>query len=413
MDTTTLSTVALIAAVATLAPLISEATDRRVPSVVLELVGGILIGQQVLALATETPTVSALSGFGLSFLFFMAGYEIEFAEIRGRPLTLAALGWAISLVIALGVAAVLLVIGFTLSELLIALALTTTALGTLLPMLQDANLLHTRFGSYILAIGGAGEFLPIVAIALFLSGDNPFESTVLLMAFVFLAAAAVAVALRPTPPRVVELLGRTLDSSSQLPIRIAMLLIALLVWVASELGLDILLGAFVAGLVVRLANKGSQAHLIEQKLSSIAFGVFVPIFFVVSGMGFDVDAFVDEPVTLLRVPLFLVLFLVARGTPVFLLYRHDVARFDLVPMALLSATALPLVVAITEIGLDTGRMKSANAAALVGAAMLSVLIFPYVALMLRRRHPSLDATERPLPAPSEEPTTIYEDEAET
>ena len=410
MNTTTLATVAIIAAIATIAPLISEATDRRVPSVVLELIGGIIVGPQVLAWATETPTVAALSGFGLSFLFFMAGYEIEFAEIRGRPLKLATVGWFISLVIALGVAAVLLVIGFTLSELLIALALTTTALGTLLPMLQDADALHTRFGAFMLAIGGAGEFLPIVAIALFLSGDSPLDSTLLLILFVVLAAAAVAVAMRPTPPRVVALLGRTLDASSQLPIRIAVLLVALLVWVASELGLDILLGAFVAGLVVRLANKGENAHVIEQKLSSVAFGVFVPIFFVVSGMGFDVEAFVDKPLTLLRVPLFLALFLVIRGLPVLLLYRKDVPRWDLAPLALLSATALPLVVAITEIGLDTHRMKPENAVALVGAAMLSVLIFPYLAFALRRRHPA--GEEPAVPPPTDEPSTVYEDEAD-
>ena len=169
-------------------------------------------------------------------------------------------------------------------------------------------------------------------------------------------------AIRPTPPRVVELLGRTLDSSSQLPIRIAVLLIALLVWVASELGLDILLGAFVAGLVVRLANHGEQAHVIEQKLSSVAFGVFVPFFFIVSGMSFDLDALTKNPVTLLRLPLFLGLFLVVRGVPVLLLYRRDSARAQLLPMVLLSATALPLVVAITEIGLETGRMRPQNAA---------------------------------------------------
>jgi Kef-type K+ transport system membrane component KefB len=410
VDTTTLATVALIAAIATIAPLVSEATDRKVPSVVLELAAGIIIGPQVLAWAVETPTVAALSSFGLSFLFFMAGYEIEFDEIRGRPLDLAVVGWFVSLALAACVAGVLLVTGFTVSELLIALALTTTALGTLLPMLQDADALHTRFGAFILAIGGAGEFLPIVAIALFLSGDNPLESTLLLTMFVALAAAAVAVAIRPTPPRVVALLGRTLDASSQLPIRIAVLLIALLVWVASELGLDILLGAFVAGLVVRLANKGENAHVIEQKLSSVAFGVFVPIFFVVSGMSFDIDSFVDEPITLLRVPLYLALFLVIRGVPVLLFYRRDLPRWDLAPLALLSATALPLVVAITQIGLDTHRMKSENAAALVGAAMLSVLIFPYVAFALRRRHP---VSEEPaIPAPPDEPDTVYEDEAD-
>lgn len=412
MDPTTLSTVALIAAVATVAPLLSEATGRKVPSVVLELLAGILIGPQVLAIATETSTVSALAAFGLSFLFFMAGYEIEFAEIRGQPLGLATIGWFVSLVLAIVIAGGLVFTGFAISALLIGLALTTTALGTLLPMLSDADVLHTRFGAFILAVGGAGEFLPIVAIALLLTSDNPAETSLLLVLFVVLAAGAVAMAIRPTPPRVVELLGRTLDSSSQLPIRIAVLLIALLVWVASELGLDLLLGAFVAGLVVRLANKGEQAHVIEQKLSSVAFGVFVPIFFVVSGMSFDLDALTSKPITLLRLPLFLGLFLVVRGVPVLLFYRRDLSRAQLLPMVLLSATALPLVVAITEIGLDAGRMKPENAAALVGAAMLSVLIFPFVAFMLRRRHPD-EEEPPPIPTPPDEPTTIYEDEADT
>ncbi len=410
MDTKTLSTVALIAAVATLAPLLSEATGRKVPSVVLELLAGILIGPQVLAIATETPTVDALSTFGLSFLFFMAGYEIEFARIKGRPLKLAGIGWFVSLAIAILVAGGLVFTGFALSALLIGLALTTTALGTLLPMLADENLTHTRFGSYILAVGGAGEFLPIVAIALLLTSDDPAETSLLLLVFVALAAGAVAMAMRPTPPRVVELLGRTLDSSSQLPIRFAVLLIALLVWVASELGLDILLGAFVAGLVVRLANQGEQAHVIEQKLSSVAFGVFVPIFFVVSGMSFDLDALTRNPVTILRLPLFLGLFLLVRGVPVLLFYRRDLSRAQMLPMVLLSATALPLVVAITEIGLETGRMRPQNAAALVGAAMLSVLIFPFLAFMWRRRHP--DTREDTTAAPPDEPTEIYEDEAD-
>jgi Kef-type K+ transport system membrane component KefB len=358
----------------------------------------------------ETPTVTALSGFGLSFLFFMAGYEIEFDQIRGRPLNLAVVGWFVSLALGLTVAGVLVFEGLALSDLLIGLALTTTALGTLLPMLADADALHTRFGSFVLGIGGAGEFLPIVAIALFLTSDNPAETTVLLVLFVALAAGAVAMAIRPTPPRMVALLGRTLDSSSQLPIRIAVLLIALLVWVASELGLDILLGAFVAGLVVRLANQGEQAHVIEQKLSSVAFGVFIPIFFVVSGMSFDLDALTNDAATLLRVPLFLALFLVVRGLPVFLFYRRDVERGELVPLALLSATALPLVVAITEIGLETHRMTSGNAAALVGAAMLSVLVLPFTAFALLRRHPE---EEIAVPAPPDEPSTVYEDEADS
>lgn len=180
-------------------------------------------------------------------------------------------------------------------------------------------------------------------------------------------------------------MSATLNSASQLPIRIAVLLIVLLVWVASHLGLDTLLGGFVAGLVIRLSNQGDNAEIVEAKLSALSYGLFVPIFFVVSGMEFDLDALTHPTSTLLRVPFFLVMFLIVRGVPVFLLYRRALPRHELVPAALLSAAALPLVVAITSLGVQEGRMRPANAAALVGAGMLSMLILPASAFALRRR----------------------------
>jgi Kef-type K+ transport system membrane component KefB len=385
LDRDTFSALAVITAVAVIAPLISDWLKNRVPDVVLEIALGILVGPYVLGMAKVTPVVDALSFIGLTFLFFMAGYEIDTKRLRGRPLRLASFGWFASLAIALAFAAVLAITGFTLSILLIALALTTTALGTLLPMLEDNGELHTRFGTFVLAIGGAGEFLPIVAVTVLLSGDNPFGTSFLLLAFVLMSAGAIALALRPTPARIAILLGRTLDTSQQLPIRIAVLLVVLLVWIASRLGLDVLLGAFAAGLVVRLANQGETAHVIETKLSAIAFGVFVPVFFIVSGMEFDVDSLRDNPTTLLRIPLFLGLFLLVRGLPTWWFHRHDLTAINRVAAALFAATALPLVVAITKIGLDRGDMKPENAAALVAAGMLSVLIFPATAFALRRR----------------------------
>jgi Kef-type K+ transport system membrane component KefB len=375
----------VIATIAVLAPFGSELFRRRVPAVVLELVGGILVGQDVLGIAESTPVIETLSEIGLCFLFFMAGYEIEFRRIRGHPMNLAVYGWFMSLGLAIVVAAFLVIEGFALSTLLISLALTTTALGTLLPMLGDAGETQTRFGNYVLAIGAAGEFLPIVAIALLLTSDAPLHTALLLVAFVLLAVAAVAVAVRPQPPRVLAVLQRNLHTSSQLPVRVTVLIIVLLVWVASELGLDILLGAFVAGVVVRTGNTTGEAEIIEHKLTAVGFGLLIPIFFVVSGMDFDLDAFIENPSTLLRVPLFLGLFLVVRGVPVLALYRRAMVARDRLAAALLAATGLPLVVAITSIGLDTDRMKPENAAALVGAAILSVLLFPLIGLGLRRR----------------------------
>jgi Kef-type K+ transport system membrane component KefB len=392
MNTDTFAALAVIAAVAVIAPLLSELVQGRIPGVVLEIAFGIVIGPQVLGLVKVTPQIDGLSGIGLTFLFFMAGYEIDPKRIRGRPLKLATYSWLASLVLALAFAASLVITGFALSTLLIGLALTTTALGTLLPMLEDNGDLHTPFGVHVLAIGAVGEFMPIVAITLLLSGHNPFSTGVLLIGFVVLAVAAAALALRPTPHRVAALLGRTLETTSQLPVRIAVLIVVLLVWVASDLGLDVLLGAFSAGLVVRLANQGDNARVIETKLTAIAFGMFVPIFFIVTGMSFDLDALTKSPGTALRVPVFLLLFLVVRGIPTMVAQRHEMRRADRIAAALLASTALPVVVAITQIGLDNGTMKPANAAALVAAGMLSVLIFPTIAFAMRRR-----SVHRPAP----------------
>lgn len=375
----------MIAAVAVVAPLGSELTRRRVPAVVLELVAGIIVGQQVLGIAEVTPAIETFSNLGLCFLFFMAGYEIEFARIRGQPLNLAVIGWFASLALAGIVAAALVFEGLALSTLLISLVLTTTALGTLLPILGDAGETRTRFGSFVLAIGAAGEFLPIVAIALLLTGDAPLRTAVLLVAFILLAAVAVAVALRPQPPRMIAVLHRNTYTSSQLPIRVAVLVIVMLVWIASELGLDVLLGAFAAGLVIRIANTSGEAEIIEHKLIAVGYGLLIPVFFVVSGMNFDLDSLLESPSAFLRVGLFLALFLVVRGLPVLVLYRKALQSRERIAAGFLAATALPLVVAITSIGLDTGRMKPVNAAALVGAAMLSVLLFPLIGLTIHGR----------------------------
>lgn len=423
MNQTTIATLALIATCAVISPILAELLKRaRVPDVVIQITLGIIIGPQVLALARLDDVVLSLSDLGLAFLMFLAGYEIDIAVIKGRPLSRASIGWLLSLVMALALAYVLVVRGFALNDLLIGLALTTTALGTLLPILRDADILHTRFGTYVLGIGTLGEFAPIVAIAVLLTGSAPARTVILLVFFVLIALAAAIVAARPRTPRAIEFLQRNLHSSAQLPVRISVLLIIALVWLASNLGLDVLLGAFAAGVVVRLfgAGTGRDAETIRIKLEAIGFGFLIPIFFIVSGMKFDIHALTSEPSTFLRLPLFLGLFLVVRGTPALLLYRRDLPRRELAPLAFLSATGLPLIVVITSIGTSTGRMRPENAAALVGAGMLSVLIYPLIAFALLRRAGApesppedeadelgLDAdgdpTEAPEPAPEPEP----------
>jgi Kef-type K+ transport system membrane component KefB len=318
---------------------------------------------------------------------FLAGLELDLPLIHGRSLRLATTGWVISLALALLIASALTAIGTVLDAIVISLALTTTALGTLLPILRDARLLEGRFGARIMAIGSVGEFAPILAVAVFLDRRNPETTSLLLLVFVVVAVAAAVVAARPHPPKVIQFLHRHVHSSAQLPVRVAVLLIISLVFLAFKLGLDVLLGAFAAGIVVKLFVRGEDSPVVRGKLEAIGFGFLVPTFFIVSGMQFDLHALFATPTGLLRVPFFLGLFLVVRGTPALLLHRRDLARYQLVPLALFSATGLPLIVVITTIGVQEGRMRPVNAAALVAAGMLSVLLYPMIARMCLRRAP--------------------------
>jgi Kef-type K+ transport system membrane component KefB len=403
MTPSAISTLVLIGIVAVASPVLAELTGRlAVPGVVFELGLGIVIGPAVLGVAHPASVIVALEDMGLSYLMFLAGLELDLARIRGRSLRLAVTGWLVSLALALLIASALTLIGTVIDAVVIGLALTTTALGTLLPILRDAGMFEGRFGAQVMAVGSVGEFAPILAVAVLLDRRNPEVTSALLFAFVFVAVAAALAAARPHPPKVVRLLHRHVNSSAQLPIRISVLLIASLVLLAFELGLDVLLGAFAAGIVVRLLIRGEDTAVVRGKLEAIGFGFLVPIFFVVSGMQLDLHALFATPTALLRVPLFLALLLVVRGTPALLLYRRDLPRRELVPLALCSATGLPLIVVITTIGVAEGSMRPVNAAALVAAGVLSVLLYPTLArkqLGINRPAMSRPAMSRPAVPP--------------
>ena len=377
MTSGTATSLLVITFAAVLAPVLAELLRRfRIPSVLFELLLGILIGPAVLGLADTNRFIDGLSTLGLAFLFFIAGYEIDFRRLRGHPLNRALSGWGISLFLGLAVGVVLMLEGFVVSSLLVGLALTTTAIGTLLPMLQDRGVLGTRFGDYISAGGAVGEFAPIVAVTILLGTASPTREGLLLIAFVVLALGVAYMASRPQPPRFVEVMQRHLSTSTQLPVRIIILLIVAMVTVATSLGLDMLLGAFAAGLIGRLAFKSDSSSHLEHRVDSIGFGFLIPVFFIVSGMRFDVTQLFESPSTAIRVPIFLALFLVVRGLPALVNYRGLLPGRESAALAVLQATALPLLVVISEIGVSTGQMRPENATALVGAGMLSVLVFP-------------------------------------
>jgi len=394
-------TLVLVAAIAAVSPVIAELTRRiGIPDVVIEILLGIMVGPYVLKLAHPDSVVNGFSQMGLAFLMFLAGFELDLLRIRGRPLKLAAAGWVASVVLGLAFALAFVSVGLALDSVVLGLAFTTTALGTLLPVLRDAGVFDTDFGRYVMAVGTVGEFGPIVAVALLLTKQDPLVTGLLLVVFIVTAVVASLLAIRRRPPRVVAMMRRNLNSSAQLPVRVSVLLILLLIYLAFELGLDVLLGAFAAGIVVRLFTAGEDSEVIRAKLEAIGFGFLVPIFFVVSGIHFDLHALIDKPTAFLRVPIFLAIFLVVRGAPVLLLYRKALTAGLRVPLAFFAGTGLPLIVVITSIGVSVGRMRPENAAALVAAGILSVILYPLLGLRGLRRAGVVDeestVVERPI-----------------
>jgi Kef-type K+ transport system membrane component KefB len=374
-----------IVAAAALASTIATAIAPRLilPVVVLELVLGIIIGPEGIGLANNDATTKFFGDLGLGMLFFFAGYEIDFERIRGQPLRLAAVGWALSLVLAYGIGGLLAAAGVIVSYLYTGSAMATTAIGTLIPILRDADELRTRFGRYLLGAGAVGEFGPILLITLILSGGHPLHETLILVAFVGIAVATGMLAVR-TAWRGWPLIERTFESSSQLAVRIAVVLIFSLVALASELGLDLLLGGFVAGLITRLALRGRELDIFESKLTAVGYGFLIPFFFVTSGMAFDLDSLFESASAILKLPMFVALFFVVRGIPALVLYRGIFAARDRFALAAFSATELPLVVAITTLAVNGGHMRTSTSAALVGAAIVSTVMYPLIGLRLRR-----------------------------
>ena len=390
-------TLVLIAMAAVLAPIIAEGTRRflPVPEVVIQILLGILIGPYVLGLAHPDTIVTALSDFGLTYLMFLAGTELDLEIMRRGHLGLAAGSWGVSVALSLAVGVALHATGLVLDSVVVALCLTTTALGTLLPILRDAGVLRAAIGPTVLSVGAIGEFGPIVAVAVLLTDRNASLTFLLLALFVAVAVVAALLAMQVHPPRLVALLRRHLHSTAQLPVRISVLLVILLVYLALKLSLDVLLGAFAAGVVVRLFIKGEDSEPITSKLEAIGFGFLIPVFFIESGITFDLHALVHQTKVLLLVPTFTAIFLVTRGIPTWAFFRRAVTKAEASALAVFAAAGLPLIVVITTLGVDEHKMKPQNAAALVAAGMLSVLVYPIVGLQrLSRAAPVADTPGR-------------------
>lgn len=376
-----------IAGIAVVAPIIAAVVRRvlLVPIIVFEISLGILVGPNGFGWVTDNALLEMLSTLGLAMLFFMAGNEISPSALTGRPAARASLGWLFSLGIAL-------VAGFSIGQnpaaaFVIAIALTGTALGTIMPILRDSGLARGPLGAVLVPFGAIGEFAPLVAISIFLSGRSPLAGTVVLIMFLAIAGIAVWLAARGPRGWLHRLVRSTLHTSGQFAVRFVVLVLAGLVAVAVLLGIDFLLGAFVAGMLARIALRGGDPEdekFIEAKLESLAFGFFVPLFFVMTGVTFPLDKLLGDQRALLLVPVFALVMLLVRGVPAFLLAGRGSSLSDRRTTALFSATTLPLVIAVTQIGVDNNVLEPGIAASMVGAGMLTVLLFPMLALVGRQ-----------------------------
>jgi Kef-type K+ transport system membrane component KefB len=376
----------IVVAVAFAAPFLLGLFPRvRLPAVVLEIVAGIVVGPSLLGIVEVDEVIEVMALIGLGFVLFLAGLEIEFEKLRGRVLRLTALGFAVSfgVVVGFGLSAA----GLVETPLLVAIILCATSLGVIVPVLKDTGEISSPFGQLIVAAASIADFGAIILLTLFFSGEGGVGSTLLLLGALLVLAVVVFGAVRGAEHsmRIRRDLLTLQDTTAQIRVRAAIVLFVGFAAIAAELGFEVILGTFIAGAIISLLDRDEvMTHPdFRRKLEAIGFGFFIPVFFVTSGVRFDLDALVADASNVAMVPIFLAALLVVRGLPA-LLYRPLLDTRRTAVAGILQATSLPFIVAASAIGLELGLIDAAEGAALIGAGLLSVLVFPVLGLALLR-----------------------------
>lgn len=383
------SQLTLIAAIALVAPLVSGLPSRfKIPVVVVEILLGILIGPHVLKLAEPVGLVNELSELGLTFLLFMVGYEINLDTLKGDSLKKAGLGWGVSFGLGLVLMTLFHAVGFiSAPPVMAAVALSTTALGILVPILRDEDDLDSPFGNLFLPVATLGEIGPLMVISVLLI---PTHTTVLhtlfIVAFILISLMAAFGAHHAGIRALGQRLEISLPQSGEFQVRLCILIQAIFVMLAANFGLNVVIGAFAAGLIMGLQTRNHSHTELGEKLHGIGYGFLIPFFFIVAGMRFDPSLLAGSPVAVFQVLGLLVLLLIIRGAPVFL-YQDALNFKEKLRFTLYSATGLPIIVIVTEIGIASGLMLPERAAALLCAGMLSVMVFPILARNLGETGP--------------------------
>ena len=393
MDEPSFSGLLIVVSAAFAAPfLLGLFPTVKLPAVVLEILAGIAIGPAVLDWVEIDETISVLATIGLVFLLFLAGLEVEFERLRGRLLRVAGGGWLLSFAIAVVAGLALKGAGLAQTPLLVAVILSATSLGVIIPVLKDAREIESPFGQLVVAGGSFADFGAIILLSVLFAGEGGTGATLILIGGLLGLAVTVFFVVRGAErsKRIGDDLTRLQDTTAQIRVRGAIVLLIAFAAVAEELGLEVILGAFAAGAVLTLADHDEVMTHPEfrRKLEAIGFGVFIPVFFVASGMRFDLDALLDDPSNLAMVPAFLAALVVVRGLPA-LLYRPLIGVRRAVVAGLFQATSLPFIVAATAIGRELDLIGGAESAELIAAGLLSVLMFPLAGSLLLRAAPAV------------------------
>lgn len=379
---------AWIMGAAVTAPLISWATGKRVPAVVLLIGAGILIGPHWLGLASTEGGVGLLKQLGLGMLFLLAGYEINPAMIRSREGRTSATTWLVCMGLSFAGACALLHPHNTSTAVVLAIAFTSTAVGTLMPIMKQQQVLHTPVGRSLLVHGAIGEIFPIFAMALLLSARSTWVTAIVLAAFfvVALVVAAIPRTVRFLLPWTARAMVLNAGATNQTVMRLVLWMLGVLMAVAAVFELDVVLGAFAAGFILRRLVPEKFGEAVEQRLDIVGYSLLIPVFFVCSGMTIDPRAVVDKPWLLcILVPLIYVV----RGLPVLIRELFFTTGSQLtnvrekIQLSLYAATALPIIAAVTEVAVESQLLSEENASLLVAAGSVTVLIFPFIANMIQ------------------------------
>ena len=355
-----------------------------VPIVVLEIITGALIGPQALGLVHPHQITNFLAHFGLGLLFLMTGFEMDPSKLKGEPIRNAVLGWLMSITIAFIIANSLYRFGLTKNIALTATAISTTAISAMLPILRDSGQLSPPYGPYVLSAGLMGKIGPLLFLAVISSDRDPFKEILLTVFFLAGAIIAFFILQKLNGSHLSKIIGKTMHTSVQFPMRLAMCALILLVSLSEYLKIDTALGAFVAGLLLRAIIHSDYDEDISARFDGVASALLIPIFFLISGTRLDIPSLIANREAMFMIPVYSVLMLVVRGAPALLLYRSSLNVKQRFRLALHSSTQISLVVVITDIGIGKGLISSMQGAQLVGGSILTILIYPIIAEMIFR-----------------------------